>query len=547
MRWCCFGKQYSSMANYSVAILAVMLATLVRMGLGPHVQHQLPFVTYYVAVIVVAWHCGFRPAVLSMLLGFLAANWFFIGPAGTVQIETMGDIFVTVGYFAVTITIALFARAMHQARDRASKRQRELEREIEERERAEKAKAESEERLRQSQKLQAVGELAGGVAHNINNLLMVISGNLELLGGVTDKLQSLEDQATSRQAMQQLRQAVDMGASLTRQILAFCRRETSQPIAVHPNDTIMGIRNILESVLGSKITLLLELDDHVGCIYVDPGRIEEVILNLATNGRDAMPQGGKLTISTETAVLNEMESATRRVRPGSYVSIAVRDNGKGMDANTRSRLFEPFFTTKTKGQGTGMGLANVYGFVKQTGGCIEVESEPGRGSLFRLLIPVSHETLALPHKKARVSPQAANGGTVLLCEDNTMLRQLIKKYLSENRCTVLDVADAEKAVEIVSQHHDDIDFLITDIQLPGMDGLKLASELQARRPMLKCVIISGHPERIAEYVNGNTPTRRFLHKPFQMPDLIQAMADMSETLSRQVPPKSSPDALAIPE
>ncbi len=395
-------------------------------------------------------------------------------------------------------------------------------RDITERREAEERNAQLAEQLRQSQKMQAVGQLAGGVAHNFNNLLLAISGYSETIADALAR-RSSHPRERCLHAVAQLRKAVEMGTALTQRLRAFCRKRVVHPVALNPDETIAGMLTMLRDVLGAGITLTMEAAESSGYIHVDPGQIEESILNLVLNARDAMPSGGTVTIGTSKTVLEETVAERNSVEPGSYVCITVTDTGTGMSEETLSRLFEPFFTTKPLGQGAGLGLSTIYGFVKQAGGFVAVDSELGKGTTFRLYLPESTERPKSAAIKNPVSKPSGEGRTVLVCEDDDMIRELVVRYLAKHGFAVIAASDAESALQTLSSREVSIDVLLSDIQMRAMSGIDLARELKQRYPSMKSVLISGHPDYMLEEADGPIEDVTFLCKPFQMSELLRVL------------------------
>lgn len=376
------------------------------------------------------------------------------------------------------------------------------------------------EQLRQSQKMEAVGQLTGGLAHDFNNLLAIIIGNLDMLreiragDPVTDEL---------------VRDALDSalrGADLTRRLLAFARRQPLQPERADINDVIGAIVRLLARTLGENIAIELALSPNVWPVLIDRAQFEAVIANLATNARDAMSRGGSLLIATQNGELDEAYAAAHSdVAPGDYVVVEVSDSGAGMPPEVLSRIFEPFFTTKEQGKGTGLGLSMVFGFMKQSGGHITVYSEPNKGTTFRLYLPRVPEILA--SQEERVEEKASQGGseTVLVVEDNAGLRRIVVRQLREAGYEVLEAADAEAAMEMIGTS-EPIDLLLTDIVMPGaMDGRELAREAMARRPQLRTLLTSGFPD--ARWGGSQLRTgARLLSKPYRKEELRRAVREV---------------------
>ena len=377
-----------------------------------------------------------------------------------------------------------------------------------------------EEQLRQAQKLEAVGQLAGGIAHDYNNLLTVQLGQLSLLKETATLPPEVGE------ALGEIEKSARMAAQLTRQLLAFSRRQVLQPRRLDLNSVIDDLLKMLRRVLREDITLELKLAAQPLWVHADAGMVEQVVMNLVVNARDAMPDGGRLTLSTESV---EFTAATVPPRPearaGKYACLSVTDTGKGMDAETRARIFEPFFTTKEVGRGTGLGLATVYGIVRQHGGWIEVDSEVDRGTVFRVFHP------AAPSDTAEASPAERSaesdglrgrGETILLVEDNPAVRQTLTASLRRRDYEVLSAADSREAVSLWQAHEDSIRLLLTDMVLgQGDNGLELAHVLRARRPGLPVVIMSGYSEELA--TEGLASDIEFLPKPYPPDALARAV------------------------
>ncbi len=382
-----------------------------------------------------------------------------------------------------------------------------------------------EEQLRQSQKMEAVGQLAGGVAHDFNNLLTVIRGYSDLL------LEELPaDGERQRRAATMIQESADRAASLTRQLLAFSRRQVLEPKVLEVNDVVLGMDKMLRRLIGEHIELRTVRKSGLGRVMVDPGQIEQVILNLAVNARDAMPDGGKLTIETANVELDETYAQRHvAVHPGRYVMLAVSDTGCGMDAATQARIFEPFFTTKAPGKGTGLGLSTVYGIVKQSGGNIWVYSEPGQGTTFKVYLPrVEEAPEARPAERPR--PVAARGSeTVLLVEDEAPLRTLIHQTLERHGYRLLEAQDATDALRIAEQHREPIDLLLSDVVMPQMGGRALAELVTPLHPETRVLYISGYTDDAIVHHGVLDPGVAFLQKPFSAADLTRKIREVLET------------------
>jgi two-component system, cell cycle sensor histidine kinase and response regulator CckA len=375
-----------------------------------------------------------------------------------------------------------------------------------------------EEQLRQSQKMEAIGRLAGGIAHDFNNLLTAINGYADFLA-----LDLAEDDPR-RADVQEIRNAGGRAASLTRQLLAFSRRQVLQPVVLDLNAVVVGLAPMLRRLIGEQIDFRAVRAPHLGHVQADPAQIEQVILNLALNARDAMPHGGAMTISTANVELNAEDVRARpAVSPGSYVMLEVSDTGVGMDAETVARVFEPFFTTKELGEGTGLGLATVDGIVAQSGGHVVAQSEPGRGSVFRVYLPCVAAPLG---PRSDTAPGAAEGGTetLLLVEDEAAVRLFAARILRSLGYSVLVAGNATEALAIASAAPA-IDLLVTDVMLPGLNGPALAARLRERRPNLPTLYVSGYAEEAIVHQGLLESGVAFLGKPFTNDALARAIRD----------------------
>jgi two-component system cell cycle sensor histidine kinase/response regulator CckA len=382
-----------------------------------------------------------------------------------------------------------------------------------------------EEQLRHAQKMEAVGQLAGGIAHDFNNLLTVISGRAMFLH------ERLGPVHAWRRDVEQIMATADRAVELTRRLLAFSRRQVLQPRVMDPNASLAGLEPLLRQLIGEHITLIVRPGPALGRVRADPGQIEQVIMNLAVNARDAMPRGGRLVIETADAEL-DVGYARRHgeVSPGPYVLMAVSDTGVGMDAATRARIFEPFFTTKPLGEGTGLGLAMVYGIVKQSGGHVAVYSEVGRGSTFKIYLPrVADDGEPLPARPPVVWP-AGGGETILLVEDEAGVRELAREVLEEAGYPVVEASDPEQALRIAEQHDGPIHLLLTDVVMPRIDGPELARRLLAARPRLKVLFMSGYTDGAVAEQRLLERGTAFLQKPFTPDALARKVRQVLDAL-----------------
>ena len=362
--------------------------------------------------------------------------------------------------------------------------------------------------LRQAQKMESVGRLAGGVAHDFNNVLTAIFGYADLV------LEDLPLGSAARQDIEEIRKAAERAAALTRQLLAFSRQQVLAPVVLSVNDLVEDIAKMLLRLVGEDIAVRLALARDAGNVRADPGQLQQVLMNLVVNARDAMPTGGKLLIETANAALTEQYAELHQpVVPGAYVMLAVSDTGIGMDAETKARIFEPFFTTKEKGRGTGLGLSTVYGIVKQSGGYIWVYSEPGRGTTFKLYFPrVVEPAEALPPPKETATLSGTE--TILLAEDDEMLRPLSKGLLEKLGYRVLEAENVERALAVASAYAGPIHLLVSDVVMPGASGRELARRLAPTRPDTRVLFVSGYTDDAVVHHGMLEPGLTFLQKPF---------------------------------
>ena len=381
-----------------------------------------------------------------------------------------------------------------------------------------------EQRLLQSQKLEAVGQLAGGIAHDFNNVLTAVRGHAELL------LEGTSAEGSGRQDLEEIRRNADRATRLTRQLLAFSRQQVLQPRVVDLGAVVSGMETMLRRLIGEHIRLDLSIEEGLGRVEADPTQIEQVLLNLAVNARDAMVDGGRLLLRLENAELTteQARSYPYQVIPGRYVRLVVSDTGHGMSEEVRGRVFEPFFTTKGLSHGTGLGLATVFGIVKQSGGYIWVHSEERRGSDFEVLLPRVEK--ALPRTRQPRDTAAAGGGgseTVLLVEDDEAVRRLAHRVLKRSGYTVLEAGHPLDALDTVLPSHDGpIHLLVTDVVMPDMDGHQLAEHVAARYPGIRTIFMSGYTEDEVVRRGIVTGSSLFLQKPFGPHDLVRSVREM---------------------
>jgi signal transduction histidine kinase len=383
---------------------------------------------------------------------------------------------------------------------------------------AEEALRQSEEQLRQAQKIEAVGRLASGVAHDFNNILTVITGHSELL------LRQLDADDPRRKNAEQIEKAAYRAAALTRQLLTFSRKQVIEPRVLKLNAIILNIEKMLRRLIGEDIEFCTVLDSAAGHIKADPGQIEQVIMNLAVNARDAMPNGGKLTVTTANTTLDKNQlKHFPDLCAGDYVMLTIADTGTGMSEEVKAHLFEPFFTTKPPGKGTGLGLATCFGIVKQSTGHINVHSELGRGTTFKIYFPQVQSALESP--RVRIMPTEATGGneTVLLVEDEPVVRELAVATLREKGYTVVEAVNGEEGLRMARQHDGKIDLVLTDVVMPVMGGKEMADALRTSHPDTKILFTSGYTEDAMGHHGVLRPGILFLQKPY-----------MTATLARKV-------------
>jgi PAS domain S-box-containing protein len=395
-------------------------------------------------------------------------------------------------------------------------------RDITERKKAEEEKVFLQEQLRQSQKMEAIGQLAGGVAHDFNNLLTVIKGYSQL------SLLDLKEDSPLWGNIQEIEKATQRATDLTRQLLAFSRRQILDLKVLDLNVLLKDLEKMLRRIIGEDIELVTLLSQDLGKVRVDPSQIEQVIFNLAVNARDAMPSGGRLAIETANVELDEEYARAHvSVAPGRYVRLSVSDTGVGMTQEVKERVFEPFFTTKEKGKGTGLGLSMVYGIVKQSGGNIWVYSEPGRGTTFRIYFPRTQEEADTLHEREETDFFPRGSETILLVEDDALVRDLAGRLLEQQGYTVLKAADGQEALLVAKAHvGETIHLLLADIVMPQMGGKELADWLKISRPNVKVLYTSGYADNAIVHHGVLDPGTNFLQKPFSLKTLTHKVREV---------------------
>ena len=381
-----------------------------------------------------------------------------------------------------------------------------------------------EEQLRQSQKMEAVGRLAGGVAHDFNNLLTAILGYSDLL------LRQLSPIDSLRMDVEEIKKAGERATSLTKQLLAFSRKQVLQPRVLELNTAVAEMDNMLQRLIGEDIELITSLDPALGRVKADPGQIEQILLNLAVNARDAMPEGGKLTIETANVDLDQTYARSHvAVRPGPYVMLAITDTGFGMSPDVQARIFEPFFTTKEQGKGTGLGLSTVYGIVKQSGGNIWVYSEPGRGTSFKVYLPRVEEELTRVDTRVPIPEKTQGSETILLVEDEEAIRSLMRSILQEQGYTVLEAGHGPQALQISQTHSGPIHLMLTDVIMPQTSVREFAQKMWKLRPHLKILFASGYSDDAIVHHGVLEEGTNFIQKPFTIAGLTRKVREVLDT------------------
>jgi two-component system cell cycle sensor histidine kinase/response regulator CckA len=393
-------------------------------------------------------------------------------------------------------------------------------RDITERKQAEELLRQKEEQLRQAGKMEAIGRLSGGIAHDFNNLLSVIIGYAEILSAGSSDSAKLRDNA------EQIKKAGQRAASLTRQLLAFSRQQVLQPRVIDLNGVVTDMGKMLRRLIGEDIDLTMALDPAVQKVKADQSQIEQVIMNLVVNARDAMPDGGKLTITVTPHEVSDNEAQKMPyIQRGSYVQLSVDDTGTGMDASTQAHIFEPFFTTKEKGKGTGLGLATVYGIVKQSGGYIWVSSDLGKGATFKILLPPAADAAQAASRRVQAIKSETAASTLLLVEDEDSLREMVLDLLTSKGYRVLAASSGAQALETERGFAGDIHLLLTDVVLPGMSGPALAKHLTSSRPEIRVLYMSGYAEFQSEGRGSLPAGALLLQKPFTRNVLLRQVAE----------------------
>jgi two-component system cell cycle sensor histidine kinase/response regulator CckA len=547
--------------RYGGAALAVAVAALVRSLLQPVLDYGLPFVTFFGAVFLTAWRLGLRPTLFAVALSAIVAGLLFFPPASSPQ-EALLTAVGLVLFIAIGVGVAAMGegrlraqrraeaeaeqarltrqaaeaaaveaevagaeaevagvearKAAAAAEDEGERAEQEMVRADKERARAERIEAQ----LRHAQQLEAIGQLAGGVAHDFNNVLAAISGYVALI------LRALPQGDPVRTDVLGIQEAADRAAALTQQLLAFGRKQVMHPTLVDLREVLDDTGRMLQRLIGEQIDLAIVPGPMLSPVLADRGQLSQVIVNLAVNARDAMPYGGRLTIEARDAPLTEEYADSHlAVAPGPYVLLAVSDTGHGMSSEIKGHVFEPFFTTKPRGKGTGLGLSTVFGIVKQFGGHIFVYSEPGHGTTFKVYLPRAEGTVVAAPARGS-GPGLGGTETILVVEDDPSIREVIRRFLEMSAYTVLEAATPGQALELAESYDRPIDLLLTDVVLPEMTGRELAERLLVQWPALPVVYMSGYADDAIVHQGRLEPDTQFLQKPFAPDALLRRLREV---------------------
>ncbi len=403
-----------------------------------------------------------------------------------------------------------------------ARKHRDLIENLQEKKLVEEMKNKLEEQLVQSQKLEAIGRLAGGVAHDFNNILTVIKVNGDLL------LMKMDDDDPHRKKITEIRHASERAAALIRQLLAFSRKQMLQPTDLDLNDVILGMDDLLRRLIGEDIELTHQLSENLGKVKADPSQIEQVVMNLVVNARDAMPTGGYITIQTRNVYFDRQQAVSREgsLREGDYVLMSVSDTGEGMDIEVQSHIFEPFYTTKEVGKGTGLGLSTVYGIVRQSEGAVTVYSEIGKGTAFKVYLPCYQNGNGAGNGAEPIGEIQPGKETILLVEDDVSVRQIAKEILNENGYKILEADSTENAIDICNNYYGKIDLLLTDVIMPHMSGAELSRTILAMRPQILVLYMSGYTDDAISHHGILDKDVTLLDKPFTAHTLTQKVREV---------------------
>ncbi|MET0534274.1 MAG: response regulator [Steroidobacter sp.] len=521
--------------GYAFAILTSAAAMYVRVLLSG-VLEGFPFITFFVALVFTAFVFGWRPGLLCAVLGGIISAYFLLPPEWSPTVREGISNWIGMGFYVVlTSVILLLTAAMHrgfaeyasdaehrqllndQLETRVAERTAELEAANQKLRDEAKSRERAEALVRQMQKMEAVGQLTGGIAHDFNNMLAIIVGSLDMAKKYTQR-----DPAKASKAVDHAMEGARRAAELTARLLAFSRQQPLDPKSVDVNKLVGSMSEMLTRTLGGNIRMETVLAGGLWRMFADPPQLESAILNLCVNGRDAMPpDGGKITLETMNAHLDDNYAANHaEVRPGQYVAIAVTDTGVGMTAEVISRAFDPFFTTKKPGQGTGLGLSQVYGFAKQSGGHVKIYSEVGQGTTVKLYLPryVGEEIDSLPAPRVDRPVEGKLTEVILVVEDEAGVREMSVQMLRDLGYTVIHAGDAKQALMLM-ESQPSFDLLFTDVVMPDMNGKQLADHIKQQRPGVKVLYTTGYTRNAVIHNGMLDRDVSFLPKPFTIQQL----------------------------
>jgi signal transduction histidine kinase/ActR/RegA family two-component response regulator len=521
--------------GYALAVVLSFVALWVRLSFGPTLAGY-PFVTFYFAVLLSAFLGGTGPGVVALTLSTFFADYYLIDPVRSLGADRPGGWIAIILFVVVNATVIALIRSVlvgHELQARGEERLRQLNAELQDRvaergraleeEMAERDRAES--RLRQMQKMESIGQLTGGIAHDFNNMLAIVTGSLDmakrrLTGDEHPKVAAYIDNAV---------EGARRAAILTSRLLAFSRRQPLEPQSLDANQLVNGMSELLRRSIGENIVVETALGEGLWRSFADPAQLENALVNLAVNARDAMPGGGRLTILTANADLDESHlGADAEAAPGQYVLIEVRDTGAGMGPEQVERAFEPFYTTKPVGEGTGLGLSQVFGYARQSGGHVEIQSEPGEGTAVRLYLPrhLGDYIVAEERFPAEAAPAGAADRIILVVEDEAQVRRMTVDALRDLGYAVVEAADAAQALAIFTIEPR-IDLLFTDMVMPGMSGRQLADRIRAERPATRILFTTGYCQDALDADGGaDDGALPLLAKPFTVDQLARKVHEV---------------------
>jgi signal transduction histidine kinase len=498
---------------YLIALIVPALGTLLRLGIDPWVT-GVQFITYFPLLILVALVCGYRAALVATFLSAACATYFIVGPRDSFDIRDIEDILSIALFLLTALMIVSIAGAARLAIGRYRLLSRSLGRRVEQRTRELES---TQANLVQAQKMEAVGQLTGGIAHDFNNMLAIIVGNLDIA-----RRRLAQGRGDVERQIDNAMDGAQRAAALTRRLLVFARRQPLEPAVTDVNRLLADLSDLLARTIGEKVRIATTPGEDLWRTCVDQAQLESAVINLAINARDAMPRGGTLWISTQNASVGAQEPPAAELSPGDYVAITVADTGTGMSPEIKARAIEPFFTTKEVGRGTGLGLSQVYGFVRQSGGHVEIESEPGEGTVVRLYLPRHEGGEAADEAGAGAEaplPAGSPGEVVLVVEDEEQVRRTTIEALGDLGYGVREAASGVEALAVLASDPA-VTLLFTDVVMPGLDGRQLAERALRQRPDLKILYTTGYaPDGEHETLSDDHPA--MLRKPFGYEDLAR--------------------------